>query len=239
MLELLEENFYQIYISSLECNGIHGIDFMRNKKNGNIVRIMDYLKLDTASKKEYKRIKHLGIKQEIKEDIWILCLFTSSKVTKMSQFMVYNTTLSDNFHQYINYPIIVHNSTLCEYFIFHNDLNEFPDYCKNYITSSSKNIDLRLLEIMMDAIKGYETTLNVADFREPLSIQDSLYKYYEGRQDIFMNYDRDTKHLKHLEIRNDDIMNFIDNVFEGKNIHGEDILKKSIDEIKSSNKIII
>jgi hypothetical protein len=53
-----------------------------------------------------------------------------------------------------------------------------------------------------------------------------------------MNYDRSTKHLIHLKIKNDDIINFIDNVFEGKNIHGEDILKKSINEIKDINKII-
>jgi beta-mannanase len=67
LLELLEESLNQIYISSLECNGIHGVDFIRNKKKGNVIKIADYLKLDNAAKKEYKRIKHLGIKQEIKE----------------------------------------------------------------------------------------------------------------------------------------------------------------------------
>jgi len=103
---------------------------------------------------------------------------------------------------------------------------------------SPKGIDIRMLEIVNDAVEGYKTTLRVADFDDPLSIQDRLYKYYEGRQDIFMNYDRSTKHLIHLKIKNDDIINFIDNVFEGKNIHGEDILKKSINEIKDINKII-
>lgn len=239
MPELIEEVFNQIYINSLECNGIHGVDFIRHKKSGNVIKIMDYLKLDNATKREYKRIKHLGIKQEIKKNVWILCLFTTSKVTQMNEFMVNNTILTNNFHQYINYPIIVENSTLCEYFIFHSDLTQFPEYCKNYITLSSKDMDTRMSEIMVDAIKGYKTTLYSADFQNPLSILDSLYKHYEGRQDIFMNYDRDTKHLRHLEITNDDLINFIDNVFEGKNIHGEDMLKKSINEIKSNNKIMM
>jgi hypothetical protein len=100
-------------------------------------------------------------------------------------------------------------------------------------------MDTRMSEIMIDAIKGYKTTLYSADFQNPLSILDSLYKHYEGKQDIFMNYDRDTKHLRHLEITNDDLINFIDNVFEGKNIHGEDMIKKSISEIKSNNKIMM
>jgi hypothetical protein len=100
-------------------------------------------------------------------------------------------------------------------------------------------MDARLSEVMLDAIEGYKKTLYVADFQNPLSILDGLYKYYAGKQDIFMNYDRDAKHLIHLEITNDDIINFIDNVFEGKNIHGESMLKKSINEIKSNNNILV
>jgi hypothetical protein len=60
---LIEEGFNKIYMNSIESNGIHGVDFIKHKWTGNII------KMGKAERKDYKIIKHLGIKQEIKENI--------------------------------------------------------------------------------------------------------------------------------------------------------------------------
>jgi hypothetical protein len=66
---LIEEGFNKIYMNSIESNGIHGVDFIKHKWTGNIIKISEYAKMGKAERKDYKIIKHLGIKQEIKENI--------------------------------------------------------------------------------------------------------------------------------------------------------------------------
>jgi hypothetical protein len=66
---LAEETINQIYMNSIQCNGIHGVDFIRHRIKGDIIKISHYLNLDNISKKEYMITKHLCIKQEIKENI--------------------------------------------------------------------------------------------------------------------------------------------------------------------------
>ncbi len=234
---LIVEVFNEIYMNSVESNGIHGVDFIRHKGTGNIIKISEYIKLEGKEKKAYKIVKHLGIKQEIKKNIWLFCLFTSQKTTQLNDFIIYNTELTGNFHRYINYPIIVDNPTLCEYFIFHSDIQSFPDYCKNYI-ESSKNMYAATLDIFQNSFDAYIKTLYRANFNNPITIENRIFKYYKGKQDILMSYSNSKDFMRYIEITNEDLIGFIDKVFEGKNINGKDILKKSIKEVKYDNKIL-
>ena len=239
MLEnLAEETINQIYMNSIQCNGIHGVDFIRHRIKGDIIKISHYLNLDNISKKEYMITKHLGIKQEIKENIWIFCLFTSQKTTELNNFIIYNTELTNSFHKYINYPIIVENSTLCEYFLFHDDIQNYPKYCKNYIMLS-KDPYKAVLHIFGDSLEAYLKTLYKADFNKPITIENAIYKYYEGRQDILMNYSKSTNFMRYINISNENIIEFTYKIFKGKNIKGEDIIQKSIKEVKYNNKVLL
>jgi len=235
---LIEEGFNKIYMNSIESNGIHGVDFIKHKWTGNIIKISEYAKMGKAERKDYKIIKHLGIKQEIKENIWLFCLFTSQKTTELNNFIIYNTELTDNFHKYINYPIIVENSTLCEYFIFHSDIQNFPNYCKSYIELSGNKYNATL-DIFKDSFDAYIKTLYRADFNNPITIENKILRYYKGEQDILMSYSNSTNSIRYMEITNQDLINFIYKVFEGKNINNEDILKKSIKEIRDNKKILL
>ena len=239
MLEILvEDMFNQVYMNSIQSNGIHGVDFIRHRKKGDIIKILDYINLSEKGKKEYKINKHLGIKQELKENIWIFCLFTSHKTTELSDFIIYNTELTNNFHKYINHPIIVENSSLCEYFLFHDNIEHYPNYCKNYIISS-KNPYEAVLKILGDSLEAYLKTLYGANFNEPITIENAIYKYYEGKQNILMNYSRSTNFMRYMSISNKDIIEFTYKIFEGKNIKDENIIQKSIKEIKYNNKVLL
>jgi len=239
LLEILAEDmFNQVYMNSIQSNGIHGVDFIRHRKKGDIIKILDYLNLDKRDKKEYIITKHLGIKQELKENIWIFCLFTSHKTTEINNFIIYNTELTNNFHKYINHPIIVENSSLCEYFLFHDNIQDYPNYCKNYITSS-KDPHKAILNILGDSLEAYLKTLYRADFNNPITIENAIYKYYEGKQNILMNYSKSTNFMRYIGISNEDIIDFTYKVFDGKNIKGEGIIEKSIKEIKYNNKILL
>jgi hypothetical protein len=66
---MFEYSLENLYINSLNSNGIHGVHFIKNKYNGNIIKIKDFKALSQLEVRDYSIVKHLGIKQEIKEDI--------------------------------------------------------------------------------------------------------------------------------------------------------------------------
>ena len=165
-------------------------------------------------------------------------MFTSHKTTEINNFIIYNTELTNNFHKYINHPIIVENSSLCEYFLFHDNIQDYPNYCKNYITSS-KDPHKAILNILGDSLEAYLKTLYRADFNNPITIENAIYKYYEGKQNILMDYSKSTNFMRYIGISNEDIIDFTYKVFDGKNIKGEGIIEKSIKEIKYNNKILL
>lgn len=222
----------ELYINSINCNGIHGVDFYKNIKTNEIIKILDYIKLDKIAKKDYKVFKHIGIKQEIKDDVWTFCLFTSKKVMYMNSLMFMNLELTSNIHQYINYPLIVNNKTLCEYFIFHDNLNEFPKYCIKSIDVSN-NIEIifkNTLELYIDSIHGYRKALFGYNFNNPNVILDSIYKQYINKNNFLienkLQYGKDVEYLRYLGLTNTDIINFVNNILENKNIHGVNIINE-------------
>ncbi len=112
------ENFEQIYINSLNFNGIHNFTFIKNIKSSKIIKITDFIKIPLEEWKNYQFINHIGIKQEIKNNIWMVSLFTSQKFFELDGIIYNNLELTENIHKYINHPIIVDNNTFCEFFLF-------------------------------------------------------------------------------------------------------------------------
>jgi hypothetical protein len=101
---------------------------------------------------------------------------------------------------------------LCEYFLFHDNIEHYPNYCKNYIISS-KNPYEAVLKILGDSLEAYLKTLYGANFNEPITIENAIYKYYEGKQNILMNYSRSTNFMRYMSISNKDIIEFDENLF--------------------------
>jgi len=232
MWEILEYNLENLYINSLNSNGIHGVHFIKNKYNGNIIKIKDFKTLPQLQIKDYSIIKHLGIKQEIKKDIWVFCLFTSKAFMQVGDVIIYNTELTNNLNKYVNYPIIVKNSVLCEYFIFYDNIESYPSYCKKYITSN-KCLEENTMQLFNDSMDAYLKTLWRADFNNPITIQDEIYNYYKNKSLLFNNqeimvYSNSVEYLHFLDITNTDLIKFIENVFKLKNIKGENIIEKSM-----------
>jgi hypothetical protein len=123
---------------------------------------------------------------------------------------------------------------LCEYFLFHDSIEHYP----NYIISS-KNPYEAVLNILGDSLEAYLKTLYGANFNEPITIENAIYKYYKGKQNILMNYSRSTNFMRYMSISNKDIIEFTYKIFEGKNIKDENIIQKSIKEIKYNNKVLL
>jgi hypothetical protein len=235
------QNFEEIYTNSINLNGIHGVDFYRNLKTREIIKIKDYLNLDNSDKKYYKKFNHLGVKQKIKDDVWIFCMFTSQAFIEMNTIKILNMELTDNIHKYVNKPIIVNNTTLCEYFIFHNNIEKYPKYCKEYIFSS-KDVYANLIEIQEDSIKGYKLSLYAYDFNNPITLEEWIHECFKNKNNFLvkkeLKYGTDPEYLRLIELTNTDIFIFINQILDNKNIYGEnlinsEILMEKINEIKN------
>ena len=229
---MFEYSLENLYINSLNSNGIHGVHFIKNKYNGNIIKIKDFKALSQLEVRDYSIVKHLGIKQEIKEDIWVFCLFTSKAFMQIGDMMIYNTEITNSLNKYINHPIIVKNSVLCEYFVFYDNIESYPSYCRKYITSN-KNLEENTLQLFNESMDAYLRTLWGANFNNPITIQDQIYNYYKNESSLFnnkeiMKYSNSVEYLHFLDITNTDLIKFVENVFKFKNIKGENIIEKSM-----------
>ena len=116
--------------------------------------------------------------------------------------------------------------------ISYDSIDNYPSYCKKYITSN-KNIEGNTLQLFNESMKAYVDTLWAANFNNPITIQDKIYNYSQNKKLIFNNqeimlYSDSVEYLHFLNITNSDLIRFIDNVFKFKNIKGENIIERSM-----------
>lgn len=221
---LLEET----YINSLNCNGIHGVKFIRDIKLNKIIKWYDYNLMTPYEKKYCKIFTHLGIKHQIKDDIWALTLATSQTITEINNFKFFNMQLSNNVHRYINPPIIGNNSIISEYFVFENSISSYPKYCTDLLVAGNE-VEI-LNKIHEDMLEAYKKSLWKYNFNNTIIVQDWIFNSYKIKLDLIRDenliYENSKDYLKFKEITNTDIIIFIENVFENKNIKGEKFIKK-------------
>ena len=224
------ENFEQIYVNSLKFNGIHNFTFISHIKSGKILRIVDFLALSSEQWKDYRFISHLGIKQEIKNDIWMVSLFTSSKIFQLDNIIYNNIELTDNIHKYISHSVIVNNNTFCQFFLISDSFNTLPNYCKNLI--STVNHESIIMKIYEDCLTGYKKMLFTYNFNNPTVICDTTFKFLKNKSII--SYDEVTYNLEfenskefidYLGLTKHDIELFIKAIFNNTNIKGENLIK--------------
>ena len=234
------ENFEQIYINSLNFNGIHNFTFIKNIKSSKIIKITDFIKIPLEEWKSYQFINHIGIKQEIKNNIWMVSLFTSQKFFELDGIIYNNLELTENIHKYINHPIIVDNNTFCEFFFISDSFNTLPKYCKDLIINL--NNESIIIKIHEDCLTGYKKMLFNYNFNKPMVLYDKAFKFLKNKSIISWDqvtnnlvFEESKEFMNYLGITKNDIDLFIKCIFENTNIKGENLIKKeSISSIYNS-----
>lgn len=146
--------------------------------------------------------------------------------------LIQNIELTDNIHKYVNPPIIIDNTTLCEYMIFDDNIDFYPKYCIDFI---SNNSFLRVNELLSYSLEGYKKAITSNNFNNQIVVQDAIFKYYTQGFNMLngtnlLEYKRLKDYLIFKEVNNSHIINFIENIMKNKNIKGEDIINKEIIE---------
>jgi hypothetical protein len=141
-------------------------------------------------------------------------LFTTKSFTNLNEYIVYNIHLSDNIFQYVNRPIFVRNSILCEYIETINRLNKFPTYIVKEIENYG-NIETGLEMLRKNAEEGFIKSLYASDFNNPMVLSEIEYNYnVDKKNKMILNseakYDKNIDYLRDSKLTNDDIISLID-----------------------------
>lgn len=152
---------------------------------------------------------------------------TSSKITQINQFTMYNIELSNNLFRYINRPIFINNSTFSEYIIINDNFNNYPQYVKKEVYS---HVNMQEgLNILANYMKeAYLKSLYACNFNDPCVLYDIQYQYYKlEKMDPIpkLKYRIDIEYLRQRNIANKDIIDLVENMLKGKNIDGENLFK--------------
>ncbi len=223
-------NLDEVYMNTLKSNGIHAISFVKNRNTYEIVKWEFYNSLNTYEKRNYKIFTHLGLKHEIKDDLWCMSMTTSQRIIEINSISIQNIELTNNFHKFMNQPIIAHNSILSQYFKFDENIYSYPEYCKQYIKIG--NMVENTLEIQKDLIKGYNLSLYKANFNEPYIMSDYIFNYYKLNTPFYsdnnevLKYQKSEDYLNFRGISPSNLIQFTENALNGKNVKGEDLIKK-------------
>lgn len=210
MIEIVIQTIYE---ESLNANGFHNIKLCIDTRTGNLVKIADIFS-KKIPKENIKVLYHMGYKFKINEDLWMFGLFTTNSFTTLNEYMVYNIHLSNNIFQYVNRPIFVRNSILCEYIETIDRLSKFPKYIVKEIENYG-NIETGLEMLRKNAEEGFIKSLYASDFNNPMVLSEIEYNYnVDKKNKMILNsaakYDKKIDYLRDSKLTNDDIISLID-----------------------------
>lgn len=205
--------YQSIYENALNANGFHNIRFYIDKKSGNLIKIADIL-LKRVNIDEIRLLTHMGYKVQINEDLWMFGLFTTKAFTTLNEFTIYNIHLSNNLFSYVNRPIFVRNSILCEYIEIIDELNKFPKYVRDEVKRNS-SIEEGLEVVAKYAEDGFMKSLYAVNFNDPTVLSEIEYNYsYDRGNKMILNnavkYDKNIDYLRNSNLTTDDIISLVE-----------------------------
>lgn len=203
-----------VYNLSVNSNGWHNFKFYLDIRTGTLIRIIDIYN-QSISKTYIRSFYHMGYKIKLNEDLYMFGLFTSTPITILGEYTIHNIQLTNSVFKYINNPIFVRNSILCQYLEVIDNLQNFPKYIKEEV-SNHKSIKLGLEILAKDAENGFIKSLYACDFNSGISLISALEEYLNGEKTkIIINrgkYNKDFNFLKENGLRNEDIMELVDRI---------------------------
>ena len=210
MYEIIDQSIYE---KALNANGFHNIRFYIDIKSGNLVKIADIL-LKRVPNKQIIPLTHMGYKVQLNEDLWMFGLFTTKAFTTLNEFTIYNIHLSNNLFSYVNRPIFVRNSILCEYIEIIDELNKFPKYVREEVKRSN-SIEEGLEVVAKYAEDGFIKSLYASNFNDPIVLSEIEYNYnYDRGNKMILNnavkYDKNIDYLRNNNLTNDDIISLVE-----------------------------
>lgn len=202
-----------IYEKALNANGFHNIKFYIHRNSGNLIKIADIL-LKKVPKDEILTLTHMGYKLQINENLWMFGLFTTKAFTTLNEFTIYNIHLSNNLFSYVNRPIFVRNSILCEYIEIIDDLNKFPKYVINEVKRNN-SIEKGLEIVAKYAEDGFIKSLYASNFNDPIILSEIEYNYnYDKENKMILNnaikYNKNIDYLRNNNLTNDNIISLVE-----------------------------
>lgn len=223
MLQLSQEMCSITY----QTNGIH--IFYSYSFQGKIIKYFEYLSLKNMNY-NVKIAAHLGCKYQIKDNFWILTLFTSQEKINFYDMVIDNIKLTGNIHQYVNQSFIIENGVFSAYFTITDDLNFGPKYLK------SEQIPF----IVDQSIDAFKIAVKQSDFNNPLVLMDTLYEHLinlnsntkssfkSSHKYDYLSISKKSEYLRMWGFTNDDIYKFTENFSNNKTIHGEFFHKNNL-----------
>ena len=210
MYEIIDQSIYE---KALNANGFHNIRFYIDIKSGNLIKIVDIL-LKRHPNKQIIPLTHMGYKVQINEDLWMFGLFTTKAFTTLNEFTIYNIHLSNNLFSYVNRPIFVRNSILCEYIEIIDELNKFPKYVRDEIKRRN-SIEEGLEIVAKYAEDGFMKSLYASNFNDPIVLSEIEYNYNhdKGNKMILNNavkYNKNIDYLRNNNLTNEGIISLVE-----------------------------
>jgi len=162
-------------------------------------------------------------------------LFTTKPFTSLNEFTIHNVHLSNNLFSYVNRPIFVRNSILCEYIQVIDKLNKFPDFVIEEVERHD-SIEKGLEVVREYAEEGFIKSLYASDFNNPIVLSEIEHNYIcDKTNKMILNsvvrYDINANYLKNNNLTNSDIISIIERtIIRKENCKNEKIF--SIKHIK-------
>lgn len=234
-LMLLVNQEFQI---SYNANGVHAFKFYTYK--GKIITFSDY-----SIFKKYEPLKcssyiHVGVKQQLTNDLWIFALFTSNTSTFLNELITMQNIYlnNNNMHYYVNQALITSNEILSSYYTVSNNIYHFPNYCNKINTDHKK--------LILDSVEGYKEAILASDFNRPISVIDTILEQYLDinarasvkftKPNAILTYSQKVEYLRFWGLKSSDIIDFTNNFEKNKNIHNQSFYKSDLFYEKSTRR---
>jgi hypothetical protein len=180
-----------------------------------------YMKDNTISPKNVlnfdSTVKHLGIIDNLNENLIIGAMFTSKPVMYLADKEILSNILLTNntSHLFINQIFIINKQIFETYFSTTHEISQLPNRCKNY----------NKINLYNDSINGFNEALNTLDFSNPSIMEDvsqlrinfieidnntNILKLNKPKTNIDeITFTNKTEYLKELGVRYEDLEKFI------------------------------
>ena len=210
-------------------------------KNGKLIKFSDYMFLPKILQEQVSILSHVGVKQQLNNDFWVLTLFTTKPITYLyDNVIMHNILLQNNIHKYINPSIILLNSILSEYVSISDNIAHFPKYKELKNLSINSQIEL----IMKDSIDAFKLSMLSSNFNDPFIISEiiaenqskNLFKkssiIHRNQLEWFTGnvakYHKNSNYLRFKFLNNENIIHFTNNFEDSLNIKNESYYKNNL-----------